>query len=214
MAGSAFETAKDFFQACESGKGWTVCKDFCVADAPWDCQGMWEAFPEFKEVKTIEDYTDWMKGLADTMGDKATFEISAAAFDEERSTALIFAVFGGFAHYVYSLKMVDGKVRVFPLLFFYWLLFSSYSPFAPSPLLFLFVFPFLHTDSCVSSSFLALPFPAAPTPPPTKKGGHHDQDLERLLHRQGHGWRELIERHPKSPFREGVPSCWCCSKVS
>ena len=36
---SAMETAaKAFFEACETGKGWTACQHFCTPDASFSCQ--------------------------------------------------------------------------------------------------------------------------------------------------------------------------------
>ena len=32
------ETAKKFFEACETGKGWDGCKAFCTADATFSSQ--------------------------------------------------------------------------------------------------------------------------------------------------------------------------------
>ena len=34
---SIAETAKDFFTACETGKGWDGCKAFCKAGATFRC---------------------------------------------------------------------------------------------------------------------------------------------------------------------------------
>jgi hypothetical protein len=31
-------TAKDFFEACETGKGWEVCKQYCKPDATFSAQ--------------------------------------------------------------------------------------------------------------------------------------------------------------------------------
>ena len=29
------ETAREFFEACETGKGWEVCSQFCTPEARW-----------------------------------------------------------------------------------------------------------------------------------------------------------------------------------
>lgn len=34
---SIMDTAKQFFDACETGKGWDGCKDYCQADASFAC---------------------------------------------------------------------------------------------------------------------------------------------------------------------------------
>ena len=31
-------TAREFFDACETGKGWEVCQQWCHSDASFDCQ--------------------------------------------------------------------------------------------------------------------------------------------------------------------------------
>jgi hypothetical protein len=51
-------TAKEFFDACETGKGWEGCKTHCTADATFSAQA-----EPLAEVKTLAQYTDWMKGL-------------------------------------------------------------------------------------------------------------------------------------------------------
>jgi hypothetical protein len=32
------ETAMSFFDACETGKGWDVCRDYCNEGAAFSCQ--------------------------------------------------------------------------------------------------------------------------------------------------------------------------------
>jgi len=51
-------TAKAFFEACETGKGWEACKQFCKPDATFPCQA-----DALADVKTLQAYTDRMKGL-------------------------------------------------------------------------------------------------------------------------------------------------------
>ena len=47
---STMETAaKAFFEACETGKGWTACQQFCTPDASFSCQA-----DALAEVKTLE----------------------------------------------------------------------------------------------------------------------------------------------------------------
>ena len=47
--------ANSFIEACETGKGWEVCKNFCVEDASFSSHA--EAL---LDVKTIKGYSDWM----------------------------------------------------------------------------------------------------------------------------------------------------------
>ena len=55
---SITETAEKFFEACESGKGWDGCKEFCRAGATFSAQA-----PALAGVNTLEAYTNWMKGM-------------------------------------------------------------------------------------------------------------------------------------------------------
>ena len=50
--------AQDFFAACETGKGWDVCKAYCVPNATFAAQA-----EPLAAVKTVAEYADWMKGL-------------------------------------------------------------------------------------------------------------------------------------------------------
>eukprot|EP00658_Telonema_sp_P-2_P002645 TRINITY_DN10991_c0_g1_i2.p2 TRINITY_DN10991_c0_g1~~TRINITY_DN10991_c0_g1_i2.p2 ORF type:complete len:165 (+),score=49.94 TRINITY_DN10991_c0_g1_i2:103-597(+) len=107
---SEMEAARTFFDACEAGKGWEVCKDLAT-DGPFTVQAN-DALPgpPITECTTISAYCDWMKGVCDNFGDKATVDIHSASFDDEANMALFFATFGGFSHYVYAIKMEGGKV--------------------------------------------------------------------------------------------------------
>ena len=52
------ERAEQFFDACETGKGWDVCKEFCHPDASFSVQA-----GALADVDTVESYTEWTKGL-------------------------------------------------------------------------------------------------------------------------------------------------------
>jgi hypothetical protein len=56
-------TAKEFFDACETGKGWEGCKTYCTADATFSAQA-----EPLAEVKTLAQYTDWMSAGKDAIG--------------------------------------------------------------------------------------------------------------------------------------------------
>ena len=60
------QTAKAFFEACEAGKGWDTCKEFCKPDAAFSCQA-----DALAEVRTVQAYADWMKGLFGPIPDGA-----------------------------------------------------------------------------------------------------------------------------------------------
>lgn len=83
------DTALQFFDACETGKGWEACSEYCHPDATFSSQT-----DALAEVKTLAAYTEWMKGLFTTMPD-ASYEVRGFAADEERSTVLGFGVFKG-----------------------------------------------------------------------------------------------------------------------
>ena len=58
------ERAEQFFDACETGKGWDMCKEFCHPDASFSAQA-----GALADVDTLESYTEWMKrNLSTTMG--------------------------------------------------------------------------------------------------------------------------------------------------
>ena len=105
--------ATTFFNACESGKGWAGCEQYCTPDATFSCQAVdsMPGQPPISQCKTLEAYTQWMRDVVEGLGkDKATVEVNAEAFDEGRSTAVICATFGGFTQYVYKLHInEEGK---------------------------------------------------------------------------------------------------------
>lgn len=83
------EVARGFFDACETGKGWEVCRQFCTPDATFSAQA-----EPLEDVHTLEQYTDWMKGLLTILSD-AGYEVKSFAFDEDRGNVAAFAVFHG-----------------------------------------------------------------------------------------------------------------------
>jgi hypothetical protein len=52
------ETAKKFFDACETGQGWQRCQEYCHPGATFSAQAA-----ALAGVDTLEAYTEWMKGL-------------------------------------------------------------------------------------------------------------------------------------------------------
>ena len=116
------QSALDFFAACETGKGWDVCQDWCTSDATFSGQA-----DALADITTLEGYTEWMKGLLTPVPD-GHYDLKAFAVDEERKIALGFAVFRGTqtgpggpvpptgntvaADYVYAMEFdADGKIR-------------------------------------------------------------------------------------------------------
>ena len=58
------ESARAFFEACETGKGWGACQTYCHADATFAAQA-----PALAEISTLAGYCDWMQGITSTMPD-------------------------------------------------------------------------------------------------------------------------------------------------
>ena len=83
------ERAEQFFDACETGKGWDVCKEFCHPDASFSAQA-----GALADVDNLESYTEWMKGLLTPVPD-GRYELRSFAVDEERNNVSAFAVFQG-----------------------------------------------------------------------------------------------------------------------
>tara|TARA_R110001583_G_scaffold130834_1_gene282546 strand:+ start:42552 stop:42968 length:417 start_codon:yes stop_codon:yes gene_type:complete len=83
------EQAKLFFEACETGKGWAGCKEFCHSDSTFSAQA-----GALAEINTLESYTEWMKGMLTPIPD-GKYELKFFAADEERQSVAAFAVLHG-----------------------------------------------------------------------------------------------------------------------
>ena len=83
------ETAMRFFDACETGKGWEGCEEFCHPGASFSSQA-----DALQGVDTLEAYTDWMKGLFTPCPD-GSYEIRSFAVDEDRRNVSAYGVFRG-----------------------------------------------------------------------------------------------------------------------
>jgi predicted ester cyclase len=86
---SIANVARDFFDACEAGKGWEVCKAYCKPNATFAAQA-----EPLADVKSLEQYADWMKGLMMIMPD-GRYELRSFATDEGRKSVCAYAVFSG-----------------------------------------------------------------------------------------------------------------------
>lgn len=120
MIGMA-ETAKQFFEACEAGKGWESCKAYCHPDATFSAQA-----DAVADIGTVEDYAGWMQGVLQAMPD-ADCEIRSLAVDADREAVSVFAVLRGthtgeagpvpptnrstVSEYVYVMEFEDGRIR-------------------------------------------------------------------------------------------------------
>lgn len=58
------DTAQRFFDACEGGKGWEGCRQYCHDGATFGAQAA-----ALGDVGTLQAYTDWMKSLYTPMPD-------------------------------------------------------------------------------------------------------------------------------------------------
>lgn len=114
------DTAMAFFEACESGKGWAGCAPYCTVDATFVAQS-----EPLAELRTLQDYTDWLKGLMTFMPD-ASYVVKSFAVDEGRQNVCGYGVFtathtgeGGpcpptgkrtVTDYVYVMQFSGGKI--------------------------------------------------------------------------------------------------------
>jgi len=112
--------AQAFFDACETGKGWDVCGAYCTPDATFVAQA-----EPLLDVKTLAQYTDWMKGILTVLPD-ARYEVKSFATDPARNNVSAYGVFhathtgeGGpvpptgrktSTDYVYVMQFEDGKI--------------------------------------------------------------------------------------------------------
>ena len=83
------ETAMQFFDACETGKGWEGCQQYCHSEATFSAQA-----DALGGVDTVEGYVEWMKGLLTPVPD-GHYELRSFAVDEERNNVSAFGVFRG-----------------------------------------------------------------------------------------------------------------------
>lgn len=83
------EPARKFYEACENGKGWEGCKQYCHPDATFSAQT-----GALDGIDTVEGYTEWMKNLLTPIPD-GHYELLFFAADEERNRVAACAVFHG-----------------------------------------------------------------------------------------------------------------------
>jgi len=83
------ENAEQFFDACETGKGWSVCQRYCHPAATFAAQA-----GALTDIKSLEGYTEWMKGLFTPIPD-GRYELRSFAVDDRRNNVSAYAVFRG-----------------------------------------------------------------------------------------------------------------------
>ena len=114
-------TAKEFFEACETGQGWEACSAHCHGGAGFACQS-----DALADVALLSDYAEWMKGLLTPIPD-GKYELTAFATDDDRQTVVATAVFSGTqtgqggpiaptgnrvdSDYAYVMQFRDGRIN-------------------------------------------------------------------------------------------------------
>ena len=95
---SNLDNAKAFFEACEKGEGWGVCKTYCSPNAIFRSQAGVFHPPMASEADLgglLENYVEWMKTIAkEVMPDCYVTDV-VSTYDEKSSTALFSGVFHG-----------------------------------------------------------------------------------------------------------------------
>ena len=118
---SITDTAHEFFEACENGRGWAECAQYCHDAATFSCQA-----DALAEIGSLEGYADWVQSLKIPIPD-GSFELKSFSTDEGRSIVTAFAVFSGTqagpgpvdpptgksiaTDYVYAMEFDDGRIR-------------------------------------------------------------------------------------------------------
>jgi ketosteroid isomerase-like protein len=119
--GANLETARHFFEACETGKGWKACKEHCHEEASFSSQT-----GALADITTLEGYCEWMKNLFTPIPD-GHYELKFFAEDEDSSSVAAVAVFHGTqtgpggpvsptgkeiaADYVYHMVFDSGRIK-------------------------------------------------------------------------------------------------------
>ena len=117
---SITSVAEAFFAACETGKGWEVCRAYCSPGATFSAQA-----EPLLGVKTLAEYTEWMKAIVSVLPD-ARYDVKSFAVDEARNNVAAYGVFHGThtgaggpvpptgrrvsTDYVYVMQFEDGKI--------------------------------------------------------------------------------------------------------
>ena len=86
---SMTSVAESFLAACDTGAGWEGCRAYCAPDATFSAQA-----EPLLEVKTLEQYAEWMKAIVGILPD-AHYEVKSLATDEVRNNVAAYAVFHG-----------------------------------------------------------------------------------------------------------------------
>lgn len=117
---SITRTARAFFDACETGRGWAECSAYCQPNASFAAQA-----EPLADMRTLREYTEWMKGLFALMPD-GRYVVESFATDDGRNNVCVYAVFSGThsgdggpvpptgkstsSDYVYMMEFEDGRI--------------------------------------------------------------------------------------------------------
>ena len=77
-----------FFEACDTGAGWTECKQHVSKDASFVAQ-----CEPLVEIETVEAYCEWAKHFGTVTAPGATYELHTSSYDEQTRTAVFFATY-------------------------------------------------------------------------------------------------------------------------
>jgi predicted ester cyclase len=115
------QRAQSFFEACESGKGWEGCREYCHPNATFSSQT-----GALAGISTLKGYCEWMKNLF-TPIPNGHYELRFFGVDEARNTVAAYAVFHGShtgpggpgaptgkeisADYVYAMKFEGALIQ-------------------------------------------------------------------------------------------------------
>jgi predicted ester cyclase len=115
------EPARQFYDACETGKGWDVCKAFCHPEATFSAQA-----DALGDISTLEGYCEWTKNILTPIPD-GHYELKFFAADESGESVTAVAVFHGTqtgpggpvpptnrkiaADYVYHMIFDGGRIK-------------------------------------------------------------------------------------------------------
>ncbi|MGI9624966.1 MAG: nuclear transport factor 2 family protein [Acidimicrobiales bacterium] len=86
---SITQSAGAFVDACDSGRGWEECAQYCHDGATFAVQA-----DALAEISTVEGYVGWARDLLTPVPD-GDYELKSLATDDDRSTVVAFAVFKG-----------------------------------------------------------------------------------------------------------------------
>ncbi len=103
MNESVDSIVKPYFEACELGKGWELCKVYCHPEATFEAQ-----LKDVKHLKTLEAYSEFIKGLFLTTYKNLTYEIKSWLSFQNQVVA--YAVFKEMSIETDEVEETDGNL--------------------------------------------------------------------------------------------------------